>query len=291
MGEIVGAAIVAHYPGLMMPADKRLARGNGQDTDLIAGFDRLRRRIDAARADTLVIFDTHWFTTGLHLVAGAQRYEGLYTSSELPFSLSRVPYDYPGAPELAANVERVATARGIAARNVIDDSLTPQYATLNVVAKLGRGEKVLSVGTCQTARLRHYLEMGDVLAEAIRLTPCRAVLLASGALSHGFNDLSFEPRNPNYYHPDNVSDPAHVRLDREIIALLGQGRHDAVLDRYPELAAAEYEGRGAHYVQMVGALGGRACRARGTPCSEYENAAGTGNIHFWFDAVHSEVAK
>jgi 3,4-dihydroxyphenylacetate 2,3-dioxygenase len=290
MGRIVGAAIVAHYPGLMLPVEMRLARGNGKDTSLIAGFGELRRRIDAVRPDTFVIFDTHWFTTNAHLVAGAARYRGLYTSSELPFMLSRVPYDYAGAPELAAEVERVAIERNVTARNVTDDSLVPQYATLNVVGKLRRDEKVMSVGSCQTAKLRHYLEMGAVVGEAIRRAPGDVMLLASGALSHVFNDLSFEPRNPNYYHPDNVSNAKNVELDREIVALLCAGRHDRVLERYPELAAAEYEGRGAHYVQMIGALGGSSCRARGTPCSEYENAAGTGNIHIWFDVIEAEVA-
>jgi 3,4-dihydroxyphenylacetate 2,3-dioxygenase len=289
MGEVVGAAVVAHYPGLMLSEELRRARGDGADTSLIAGFAELRRRIDAAKPDTFVIFDTHWFTTGLHLVAGAKRYQGRYTSSELPFSLSRVPYDYPGAPELAAAVERVALERGVAARNAEDDSLVPQYATLNIVAKLHGDEKVMSVGSCQTAASRHYLEMGEVIGEAIRRTPCRAMLLASGAMSHTFNDLSFKPRHPNYYHPDNVSSPEHVALDREVIELLRQGRHDTVLDRYPELARAEYEGRGAHYVQMLGALGGRSCRARGTPCSAYENAAGTGNIHMWFDVITAEA--
>ncbi|HZB91001.1 MAG TPA: hypothetical protein VE397_06145 [Stellaceae bacterium] len=288
MGEVVGAALVAHYPGLMLSEEMRRARGDGADTSLIAGFSELRRRIDRARPDTFVIFDTHWFTTNLHLVAGARRYQGRYTSSELPFALSRVPYDYPGAPELAAAVERVAIERNVAARNVDDDSLVPQYATLNVVAKLRRDERVMSVGTCQTAAFHHYLEMGEAIGEAIRRLPGRVLLLASGALSHGFNDLSFRPRHPNYYHPDNVSTPAHAALDREVIALLQQGRHDVVLDRYPELARAEYEGRGAHYVQMLGALGGRSCRARGTPCSEYENAAGTGNIHIWFDVEAAE---
>ncbi len=289
MGEVVGAALVAHYPGLMLSEELRRARGDGADTSLIAGFAELRRRIDAAKPDTLVVFDTHWFTTGLHLVAGAKRYQGRYTSSELPFSLSRVPYDYPGAPELAAAVERVALERGVAARNVEDDSLVPQYATLNIVAKLRRDEKVMSVGSCQTAASRHYLEMGEVIGEAIRRTPCRVVMLASGAMSHTFNDLSYKPRHPNYYHPDNVSSPEHVALDREVIELLRQGRHDTVLDRYPELARAEYEGRGAHYVQMLGVLGGRSCRARGTPCSAYENAAGTGNIHMWFDVMTAEA--
>ena len=56
-----------------------------------------------------------------------------------------------------------------------------------------------------------------------------------------------------------------------------------MIGRYPELRAAGYEGRAAHYLQMVGALGGRRCRAVGTPLSEYENARGTGNIHIWFE--------
>ena len=290
MGEIVGAALVAHHPGLMMPEEMRRARGDGKDSSLIAGFVELRRRIDQARPDTFVIFDTHWITTNLHLVAGAKRYRGVYTSSELPFALPHVPYDYPGAPELAAMVERVAVERNVAGRNVELDTLVPQYATLNLIAKLRRDEKVLSVGTCQTAKAHHYLEMGEAIGEAIRRVACRVLLLASGAMSHAFNDLSYKPRHPNYYHPDNVSSPAHVKLDREVIELLRQGRHDSVLDRYPELAAAEYEGRGAHYVQMLGALGGRSCRAPGTPCSEYENAAGTGNLHMWFDVTKAEAA-
>lgn len=290
MGDIVGAAIVAHYPGLMLSEELRKARGDGKDTSLIAGFAELRRRLDAVEPDTFVIFDTHWFTTNLHLVAGAKRYRGSYTSSELPFALSRVPYDYPGAPELAAAVERVAIERNIAARDVEDESLVPQYATLNLVAKLRRDEKIMSVGSCQTAAFRHYLEMGEVVGEAVRRTPGRVALIASGALSHAFNDLGFTPRNPNYYDPVNVSNPANARLDREVIELWRQGRHDVVLDRYPELAKAEYEGRGAHYVQMAGALGGRSWRARGTPCSQYENAAGTGNIHIWFDLIKAEAA-
>jgi hypothetical protein len=35
---------------------------------------------------------------------------------------------------------------------------------------------------------------------------------------------------------------------------------------------------------MVGAMGGRNCRAIGEPLSDYENARGTGNIHLWFGA-------
>lgn len=42
MGAIVGAAAVSHHPGLMLSEAMRKARGAGRDSDLIAGFARLR---------------------------------------------------------------------------------------------------------------------------------------------------------------------------------------------------------------------------------------------------------
>lgn len=283
MGQIVGAAIVSHHPGLVQPKEIRIQRGNGRDSDLIEGFDRVRARIDEVKPDTFVLFDTHWLTTSLHLVAGAPHYKGSYTSDELPFAMTRFPYDHAGAPALAAAVEKVAQEKKVAARNVVEESLPLHYPTLNVIHYLGRGEKVLSVGTCQTAKLKHFLQMGEVVGEAIRRSDVRVVLLASGAMSHKFYDLDHVPPNPRVWHPDNVSEPKNRALDMEVLELWKQGRHDTVLDRFPELEAAKYEGHGAHYAQMMGALGGRNCRARGTQLSEYENAAGTGNVHVWFD--------
>jgi len=285
MGQIVGAAVVSHHPGLVQPKEIRVQRGNGRDSDLIEGFERVRAKIDAVKPDTFVLFDTHWLTTSLHLVAGAAHYKGSYTSDELPFSMTRFPYDHAGAPALAVEVEKVAREKKVAARNVVEETLPLHYPTLNVIHYLGRGEKVLSVGTCQTARFKHFLEMGEVVGEAIRRSDARVVLLASGAMSHKFYDLDHVPPNPRVWHPDNVSEPKNRALDMEVLELWKQGRHDIVLDRFPELEAAKYEGRGAHYAQMMGALGGRDCRARGTQLSEYENAAGTGNVHVWFDVL------
>lgn len=283
MGQIVGAAIVSHSPSLMLPERERIALGDGRDSDLIAGFDRLRRKLDAVRPDTLVIFDTHWITTNKHIVAGAPHFRGTYTSDEMPHILCGIPYDYPGAPELAARIAEIAGRRGVAALNVTDPHMANHYATLNVVAKLRRGEMVLSVSSCQNATADHHLAMGEVIGEAIARSNARAALLASGALSHVMTVYDAPQKNPRVFHPDNVSDPRHVTLDREVIALFAEGRHDTVVERYPELRAAGYEGRAAHYLQMVGALGGQRCRARGTPMSDYENARGTGNIHVWFE--------
>jgi hypothetical protein len=73
-----------------------------------------------------------------------------------------------------------------------------------------------------------------------------------------------------------------VRSDREAIGLFEQGRHDVILDRFAEYRAIPWEGLGGHYLQMVAAMGGADCRARGEQLSDYENARGTGNVHMWF---------
>src|SRR5580698_3718187 len=105
MGEIVGAAVVCHQPGVMAPKPIRERMGGGVDTSMVEGFGKLRQAIDAVGGDTLVIFDTHWFTTVEHIVAGRARFEGVYTSEELPNLIRDHPYNFPGAPDLAAAAE------------------------------------------------------------------------------------------------------------------------------------------------------------------------------------------
>lgn len=283
MGDIVAAAIVSHHPGLMVPEPVRLRFGNGKDSDLIAGFARVRKALDEARPDTLVIFDTHWFTTMNHLVTGAARYTGIYTSDELPDLISDMPYDYAGNPELADAIEAVAKERGIRAISVKSTHIAQHYPTLNLVHWLRKGEKIVSVGVCQHAGADDYLAFGEAIGEAIRRTSGRVALLASGALSHEFPPFGAAPRNPSFFHPDNVTRPEHRELDMKVLDLLAKGDHAAVVDLYPALRRAHVEGFGGHYLQMLGALGGRSVKAKGRAMSEYEAALGTGNIHVWFD--------
>jgi 3,4-dihydroxyphenylacetate 2,3-dioxygenase len=286
MGQIVGAALVSHHPGLFQSDDFRIKMGNGADSDLVPGFDRVRAKIDAVKPDILVIFDSHWFTTGFHLIDGGERYSGTYISDEMPWYLYGQKYDYRGAPDFAGLVEQVGVERNVASKAIYDAGLPRHYATINVVNKLCKTEKVVSVSTCQNCQPKHYLESGSVIGEAIRRSPYRVVLLASGALSHKFNEIDWVQGHPRIYHESNVSRPENIARDKEAIALLEQGRHDQILQdwdaRYRPLP---WEGFGGHYLQMAAALGGPACRAKGVALSDYENARGTGNIHMWFDTM------
>ncbi len=292
MGQIVGAAIVSHHPGLMQCEEFRVLMGAGKDSDLIPGYDRLRQHIDGVKPDVIMIFDTHWFTTGYHLIDGAARYQGQYVSDEMPWYLHGVHYDYEGCPELAQQIEQVARLRGVRSRTVDHPGLERQYATINLVKKLNIRERVVSVSCCQNCRPEHYLQSGRVIGEAIANSDLRVVLLASGALSHKFNDIDWVPSNPRIFHEDNVSRPENVLRDKEAIALFEQGRHDLVLEQWEEkFKPTVWEGFGGHYLQMIGAMGEHHCTARGTALSEYENARGTGNIHMWFDVLGQERAQ
>jgi 3,4-dihydroxyphenylacetate 2,3-dioxygenase len=285
VGEIVAAAVVAHQPMVMVPEPIRVELGEtGADTTLIEpGYRLLRENFAELAVDTLVIVDTHWFTTTEHVIAGAAHFSGLYTSEEMPRNICDLPYDYPGAPELAKAWHRVGKERGLSTLNVTTASLPLHYATLNLVHHLRRHEKVLSCGVLQTASRDDYLVLGDALAEAVhRIEGGRVAVLGSGGMSHSFWPYESIRRHFGY-------DPAHVitaearEMDARILALWERGDHAAVVDLYPEYLREHHpEGRFAHYLMALGALGGAACRIRGVPLSAYENAVGTGQIHVLF---------
>jgi hypothetical protein len=58
-----------------------------------------------------------------------------------------------------------------------------------------------------------------------------------------------------------------------------------VIALYPKYRQLNPEGFFGHYLMMVGALGGPRCMAPGRRMSAYENAAGTGQVHVWFDVA------
>jgi aromatic ring-opening dioxygenase catalytic subunit (LigB family) len=151
---------------------------------------------------------------------------------------------------------------------------------------------VVSVSSCQNCDWPHFLTSGEAIAEGIRRSGLRAVLLASGALSHKFNPIDWKPNHPRIFHESNVSRPENIASDKGAIELMRQGRHDQILERWnSEYRKLPWEAFGAHYLQMLGALGGAACSAKGEPLSDYENARGTGNIHVWFDTQAQSNAQ
>jgi 3,4-dihydroxyphenylacetate 2,3-dioxygenase len=284
MGQIVGAAVVSHQPGVMAPQEVRLAIGGGADTSLVDGFGVMKKAIEAAGADTFVIFDTHWFTTREHVIAGAKHYKGIYTSDELPALITDYRYDYAGAPELARAIAEVTRERNIRVQNCSNTNVAQHYPTLNLIHYLRRNQKVLSTGVCQSAQAHNFIDFGAAIGEAVKRTNDRVVLLASGGMSHGFWPYDTILQHSNY-SPEHVVTKEARAMDEAIIELWHKGDHAAVVALYPEYRKHSPEGFFGHYLMMLGALGGDACRAKGTKMSNYENAVGTGQLHMWFDVA------
>jgi 3,4-dihydroxyphenylacetate 2,3-dioxygenase len=285
MGEVVAAAVVAHQPLIMLPRELRIRLGQtGRDTTLIEpGFRLLRQHLDERGVDTLVIVDTHWFTTSQHVVAGAERYAGRYTSEEMPEVIADLPYDFAGAPALAEHVAEAARARGLPVVNATTDSLPRHYPTINLVHHLVRPpERVLSVGVLQTAGPPHFLAFGEAIAEGVARSDHRVAVLGSGGMSHTFWPID-EQRGRSALDPRHVISDEAREWDTRILAHWAAGEHDRVVDLYPEYRSVHPEGLFGHYLTLLGAIGGRACRAPGRQLSEYENAMGTGQVHVVFD--------
>lgn len=284
MGEIVGAGLVAHVPTIVLPEETRRELNEGKDISLVDGLHRLRSEVlDVLRPDTVVVLDTHWFTTVEFVVAAHDRRQGYFTSEELPRGMTAVPYDFPGDPELAKAIAAESEGVDQCWITAVDDPYLPiRYATVNLLPFLQRDERWVSMSVCQTGEPIDFLTVGACIGRAVEKLDRRVVVLASGAMSHTFWSL-------RELRMHEASDPVHLYTqeaagaDRRILDAWARGDHAGVIDGMPEYAAFKPEGRFGHYLMMVAALGGRACRAVGRPFSDYENSIGTAQIHVWFD--------
>ncbi|WP_283139400.1 catechol 1,2-dioxygenase [Rhizohabitans arisaemae] len=284
MGEIVGAGLLAHAPTIMLPPETRRELNDGKEISLVPGLHRLREEIfETVEYDTVVVFDSHWATTVEFVVSAQDRRSGLFTSEELPRGMRRIPYDYPGDPELAHLIASYQEKHRTWITAIDDCHLPVFYPTVNLWTYLGvPGKRWISIGVCQTAETEDNLRLGRAVGDAVAASDRRVLLIASGALSHTFWPL-------RELRAHESSDPAHIRTpqaraaDEERIAWMLGGDHARVLDTMDDFSRYKPEARFGHYLMLAGALGEQDFRAPGQRFGDYENAVGTGQVHIWFD--------
>lgn len=283
MGEIVGAAIVSHVPTIMLPKEVRYEINEGKEISLVPGFHKLREEVlDVLKPDVVIVFDTHWHTLLEFVVTSHKRRSGKYTSEELPRGMSQHPYNLKGDPEMAKLIAEEVTKLGRRCTACDDPYLPINYGTVNVAHYLNKGEAWLSIGCVMTSSVEDDLILGRGLAEAVKRSGKRVVLLASGSMSHTFYPmtelLNHESSDPSHVFPNGAREADERRL-----AWFREGDHAAVIDNMGDYYKYKPEGGFSHYLMMVGALGGRECKAIGRQFSDYENSVGTSQVHVWFD--------
>ncbi len=283
MGEIVGVGLVSHAPTIMFDEPTRRELNEGKEISLVPGLIRLREEIlDRLQPDTIVILDSHWFTTVEHVVSAHEHREGKMTSSELPRGMKQVPYDYDGDRELALLIEKFGNELGTPTHAEDDPYLPVYYATVNLVHHLHQGERIVSVSIVQTGDDDDFLTLGRAIGEAVAASDRRAVVLASGGMSHTFHRLKELSKH-------EASDPVHIvtpearAADEQRLEWMKAGDHARIIDEMDSYQPHNPEAGFGHFLAMIGSVGGRACTAKGELLSDYENATGTGQVHVWFE--------
>lgn len=282
MGEIVGVGLISHAPTIMFDEPTRRELNDGKEISLVPGLIRLRNEVfDRLAPDTIVIIDSHWFSTVEHILSAHERRAGHMTSSELPRGMAGIPYDYPGDPELARLAAHLGDELGTPTHASDDQYLPVYYATVNLVKYLQKDERVVSVSVVQTGEPNDFLTMGEAIGEAAARLDRRVVVLASGGMSHTFWPLSQIAKH-------EASDPVHIitaearAADEERLGWMRSGDHRRIVESMDDYMTVNPEGAFGHYLMMLGSVGGAECTARGELFSDYENATGTGQVHVWF---------
>ena len=285
MGEVVGAGILAHVPTIMLSEATRLELNNGKDFTIGPGLTQIRHEIfETLDYDTVVLLDSHWFTTVEFVVTAQDRRSGLFTAEELPRGMCRIPYDWRGDPELAWAMDRISPQHSTWVTAVDDHYLPMYYPSLNLWEFLGKGmdKRWISVSVAQTGDGEDFLRAGRVIGQAIAETDRKVLLIATGALSHTFWKLR-QLRDHEAAGVEHIRTPEAYAADLERIAWFKAGDHKQVLDTMPEFLRFRPEAMFAHYLMMAGALGEENLTAPGRQYGEYENSIGTGQVHLWFD--------
>ena len=98
MGKVALVGKITHVPSMYLSELEGPRKGTRQDA--IDGHKEIARRCKELGVDTIVVFDTHWLVNANYHINCAPRWQGTYTSNELPHFISNMPYAIPGNPGL-----------------------------------------------------------------------------------------------------------------------------------------------------------------------------------------------
>lgn len=285
MGEVVAAGLLSHVPTIMLPEEVRRELNGGKEISLVPALRQLRAdRFESGDYDTVLVLDSHWFTTVEFVIASHRRRAGLFTAEELPRGMCRIPYEWRGDPELAEAIASFAEPNGTWITPIDDEYLPLYYPSINLWSYLGKGldAQWLSMSVCQTGDTDDFLRVGRAIGQALEQVDRRVIIIATGSMSHTFYPLK-ELRKHESSDPSHIFSQKARDMDAERLAWFAEGRHDLVLDTMDEFLTVRPEAKFAHYLMMAAALGERDFCAPGVQLGDYENAIGTSQVHVWFD--------
>ncbi|MHB1068066.1 MAG: DODA-type extradiol aromatic ring-opening family dioxygenase [Candidatus Nanopelagicales bacterium] len=293
MGEAVGAGLLSHVPTIMLPLETRLELNEGKEISLVPALNAIRaEKFETLDYDTVIVLDSHWFTTVEFVVTSHELRAGLFTAEELPRGMCRIPYEWRGDPGLARAIAAQADSHGTWITAIDDPYLPLYYPSVNMWSYLGKGldKQWISLSVAQTGDTEDYLRVGRAIGAAVKETDRRVIIVATGSMSHTFYPLR-EMRDHEASDPSHIFSQKAFDMDQERLGWFFEGRHDEVLRTMPEFLTVRPEGKFAHYLMMAAALGEEGFSAPGVQYGDYENSVGTSQVHVWFDRPETGWAR
>ncbi|AOJ65748.1 3,4-dihydroxyphenylacetate 2,3-dioxygenase [Burkholderia ubonensis] len=279
MGKLSLAAKITHVPSMYL--SELPGRHHGCRAEAIRGHQLIGERCRALGVDTIVVSDVHWLVNaGYHVNCNA-RFSGVYTSNELPHFIRDMAYAYPGNPALGRLIAETATARGVATRAHEIDSLELEYGTLVPMRYMNADQhfKVVSIaGWCMWHTLDESRRFGEALLEAIERSDANVAFLASGSLSHRFNDNGSPEESIH-----QISREFFRQVDLRVVELWKQGDFATFCKMLPEYSQHCFGEGGMHDTAMLlGLLGWDRYDKPVEIVTDYFASSGTGQINAIF---------
>jgi 3,4-dihydroxyphenylacetate 2,3-dioxygenase len=279
MGRLALAAKVTHVPSMYLSEFD--GPHKGCRAAAIEGHHEIGRRCSALGVDTLVVLDVHWLVNAGYHVNCGPRFEGIYTSHELPHFIRDMRYEYPGDPALGRLIAERANAAGIRTRAHEIASLHLEYGTLVPMRYMnadGRFRVVSIAAWCAWHDIDRSRRFGIALGEAIAQSTATVAVLASGSLSHRFNDDG-SPEESMF----EISREFYRQVDLRVVDLWRAGDFKTFTAMLPEYAKHCHGEGGMHDTAMLLGLLGWDRYDRGVEIlTDYFASSGTGQINAVF---------
>ncbi len=279
MGKLALAAKITHVPSMYL--SEQPGKHHGCREAAIEGHRTIGRRCRELGVDTMVVLDVHWLVNaGYHVICNP-RFKGVYTSNELPHFIKNLDYEYPGNPPLGHLIADTATEHGIFTRAHDATSLELEYGTLVPMRYMNADQhfKVVSVAAwCNWHKLDDSRRFGEALRQAIQASACTVAVLASGSLSHRFNDNGSPEESIH-----EISREFYRQVDLRVVELWKQGDWKTFIAMLPEYAQlCQGEGHMHDTAMLLGLLGWDRYDQPVEIITDYFASSGTGQINAVF---------
>ena len=279
MGKLALTAKITHVPSMYL--SELPGRHHGCRDDAIKGHQMIGQRCRDLNVDTIVVLDVHWLVNAGYHVNCGPHFQGLYTSNELPHFIHDMRYEYRGNPTLGRLIAQHATARGVRTRAHEMASLELEYGTLVPMRYMNQDQhfKVVSVAAwCAWHTLEDSRVFGEALQEAIAASDATVAVLASGSLSHRFNDNG-SPEDSIF----DISREFYRQVDLGVVELWKRGDFKTFIGMLPEYAElCKGEGLMHDTAMLLGLLGWDRYNGKVEVITDYFASSGTGQINAVF---------